>query len=819
MVPLRGKINKLPGVTFKTICILLLCIGSITGSCIAQTTVTGVIVGRNNAPVAHANVLLLHSKDSSLVKGMLAATDGNFIFENIPVGSYLITSTFVGYKQIWSSAFYVSDNKSLDIGKLTLTESARELNAVTVTAKKPLYEQKPDRLVINVQNSITSAGNTALDVLERSPGVLVDRQNNSISLKGKDGVALMINGKVNYMPVAAAMELLKGMSAGTIEKIELITTPPANFDAEGNAGYINIVLKTNDHFGANGSYSASLGYGKGLVGDASVNVNYRKGKINIFGNLSYSHVAKPLPISSYTMVSNQGTIRGFQFLGDRDETVRNINGRLGLDYQLNKKTVFGILLSGYDNRYEQVEKNEILLRKNNVLDTTSKQSNSELNHWQSIGVNLGMQHDFREGSKLAVNADYIYYKNDQPFHYHSAYYNSAKEFVYDEQKISTKITPIGFWIGALDYSQKLGKKVNMETGVKGTIADFKNDLGFERLKQGVWVIDTSLTTQYKLNENYAAIYTSFDWSIDENTKAKTGLRYEYTNSNLGSTQTKNIVDRHYGNLFPVITLSRTLDKNNSINLSYSKRISRPTFNNLAPYIYYVNENTIITGNPVLQPSVSHTITTDYTFKKYTLSLSFNKQDHAIAIFQPTVDSVANKVVLAPDNFKQKLLSALVTIPVEITNWWNMQYSITGIWQQVDASDNKGLTRNNANININVTQNFRLPDNISVELSGFYQSRRLEGIYTQKEYGSLNIGIRKKLPGTKGALTFSANNILDSQETVLTANYPEKNMVNGFNINFVQRTFRLTWTRSFGNTRVKERRERTTGAEDEKGRVQ
>jgi hypothetical protein len=813
------KLNLI-NIAVKTFSIFLVCSFIEANSCSAQSNITGTIVSKKDTPITHANVLLLKSKDSSLVKGILSAEDGTFVFENVPAGIYLITSTFTGFKQIYSAAFSIIDNRTKDLGKLMLSESFAEMNTVTVVGKKPLYEQKHDRLVINVQNSITSAGTSVLDVLERSPGIVVDRQNSVISMKGKDGVAIMIDGKINYMPASAVIELLQGMSSGSIEKIELITTPPSNLDAEGHGGYINIVLKNNDHVGTNGSFAASGGYGHGLVADASINVNHRKGKINVYGNFSFSRVEKPLPIYLHSKFSKDGNIYENFFIPDRNEVVTNMNSRIGLDYQLGKKTVFGILISGYDNRYTQEENNQLFMLKNNHLDTTVLQSNSELNHWQNIGGNLNMQHDFSERSKLSVNFDYIYYRNNQPFKYYSSYYNDSKVFIYDERKMSTKITPISFWIGALDYSKKIGNNLTMDIGVKETIADFLNDLGVQRYNQGIWVEDSVQSAKYKLNENYAAAYASFDLSINKNTRVKGGLRYEYTNSNLGNGPIKNIVDRHYGNLFPVLTFSHAFNDDNSINLSYNMRIARPTFNNLAPYVYYVNENTMFSGNQTLQPSISNTITADYTFKKYILSLSVSKEDNAIAIFQPTIDSVTGKVILRPENLKnQKLASATVPVPVEIGNWWIMQYSVTGIWQQITSNAAQPLNNSNVNVNINAVETFKLPKGISLEVSGFYQSQRLEGIYVQQAYGSLNFGIKKKLNGNKGSLIFSANNILVTQDKILYADYPERNLVTDFHINFVQRSFKLTYTRNFGNNKLKERIERSTGAEDEKGRVQ
>ncbi|HRN55823.1 MAG TPA: TonB-dependent receptor, partial [Agriterribacter sp.] len=217
---------------------------------IAQARIHGTVTDMNSIPLPDATVLLLQPADSALVKGTVTNSTGGYLFENIATGNYLISFSHTGFSPHYSTLFHVAaDVKNVENGTQQLERSGSTLTGVTITAKRPLYEQKPDRLTINVANSITSAGNTALQILERSPGVIVNRQSNTIAMLGKEGVRVMINGKLNYMPVSAVLQMLDGMSAGNIDRIELITTPPANFDAEGNAGYINIILKENNNLG------------------------------------------------------------------------------------------------------------------------------------------------------------------------------------------------------------------------------------------------------------------------------------------------------------------------------------------------------------------------------------------------------------------------------------------------------------------------------------------------------------------------------------------------------------------------------------------
>ncbi|HXO74891.1 MAG TPA: TonB-dependent receptor, partial [Puia sp.] len=272
----------------------------------AQGIIHGVVLDRSNKPLVGANVLLLHPADSSLAKGMVTNDLGVYSFGNVKPGPYILSFSAAGYEKVYSPALTISDKEKKELGTQVLAQASQQMADVTVTAKKPLFEQKIDRMIVNVEGNITATGSTILDVLERSPGVIIDRQNNSISLSGKNGVVVMINGKINRMPISAVIQMLSGMSAGNIEKIELITTPPANLDAEGNAGYINIVLKVNDSYGTNGSISATFGYGNRDMPQASLNFNHRQGRLNIYGDYSFSRVHAEQDWLFYHQVSNGG---------------------------------------------------------------------------------------------------------------------------------------------------------------------------------------------------------------------------------------------------------------------------------------------------------------------------------------------------------------------------------------------------------------------------------------------------------------------------------------------------------------------------------
>lgn len=788
----------------------------------AQSKIQGLVTDSQNAGIANANVLLLRSRDSLLTKGMVTSKSGAFAFENIAKGKYLITATFTGHDQVYSSPVEVMDKQGvINVGTLHLKAASLLLKDVTVTVKKPLFEQKVDRMVVNVANSITSAGSTALEVLERSPGIVVDRQNSVLSMNGKDGVVVMINGKINRMPISAVVQMLAAMTADNIEKIELITTPPANYDAEGNAGYINIVLKENTQYGTNGSYSLSGGYNKRETSEASINFNHRKGKVNLYGDYSISRLHSKQIFTFYHKVLYEGNVNETTSDALRDYVRLFNNGRLGLDYQVAKKTVIGALFSSYDNRFSLNSHNPGTVHSNQILDTIFKLNNKEVNDWFNYSANVNVQHNFSESEKLTFNLDYIHYKDNNPISYENQYYNGNNAFLYDQQLTSAKKTPINIWVAAVDYAKKLSKKVDMEAGVKSTLSKFNNDVEIDRLSGTAWVKDGSLSAIYDLKEKVYAAYTSFNISVDEKTSVKAGLRYEHTTSNLNSETQKNIVDRRYGNFFPSLFFSRTINDNNAFNLSYSRRITRPTFNDMAPFVIFMDPYTFFSGNPALQPSITDVGSVSYTYKKKMLSLSYSYDANPITNFAPKIDPATNIATLAAENQKnQQTFSANLSIPVELNKWWNMQFNASGNFQQLNGyykGDNIELKKDN--LSLNTTQSFKLPKQYSIELNGFYQTGALFGIYKVNSFGALNIGVQKKLKNEKSNFRFNANNVLNSLVFKPTIDLPDQNLVVKGVLHFQYPSFSVTFTHNFGNQKLKGTRQRSSSAEDEKARVQ
>lgn len=788
----------------------------------AQSKVQGVVVSETGQPLSRVSVALMNATDSVLVKAVLSDTIGAYQFSKIPKGIYFLNFTYTGFKQLYSLRYSITDDGETIIAGITkLPKETIQLNNVTVTVKKPLFEQKIDRLIINVQNSVTSAGGTALQVLERSPGVVVDRQNNTLSMNGKDGVLVMINGKENRIPVSALLQMLAGMNAGNIEKIELIAAPPANYNAEGNAGIINIVMVENNDDGIHGSLTFTLGAGKSKMASSGLNFNYRKGKANFYGDYSFSASDMYQLFLRHRQNDFAGHTKELERTNDRHPEIKNFSGRTGMDIQLSKKTALGAVVSGYVNNWDMKMDVQTNYFTDQQLDTIIRMKVDEKDYWKSYTANLNVYHVIRENENISVNLDYLYFRARNPVDYTTSFFNGTDDFLSREEMTTRKLTPIIFWIGSVDYNRKLGKNIQLQTGVKLTSSGFKNDILVQRLSQNDWVTDAGFSSNYELNEEVQAAYISISTPIGNKMNLKAGLRYENTQSVLLNTSShQKVVDRQYGRLFPSLFLNRKIDDNSSVNFYYSRRITRPTFNVLAPFTIFSDPYTLVTGNPALQPSIADVITAGYSYKKYIVSLSYTYDADAIARFQNIVDQTTNIETVSPENLESlQTLAFTMSAPITAAKWWVMQYNISGKWQQ-SKSIYKSLpiVVQQKNWRITGSQNFKLPKNFVFEISGFYQSADLSGRVIRKSFGSLDLGLQKKI-GDKGKIMITAIDILNTMRSRTYQDIQEQHFSTRANFQFTQRMFKLTYTQGFGNNKLKEKRKRADNAEEERKRVE
>ncbi len=762
----------------------------------------GIIKGKvideaTNNPMPFATIIL-KDVNNKYISGGITDDNGNFELENIALGKFTLEVQFIGYENYTQSVEFTEKNYSLDIGTIAIKDIGQNLDEIELKVDKPLYVQKVDRMVINVGSSILSSGSTALEVLERSPGISVNRQNNSISLVGKNGVRIMINGKISYMPQASIVQLLEGMSSDNIETIELITTPPANMDAEGNAGYINLVLKKRSDVGLNGSYSFSGGIGNGSTTQDNINFNFRKNKLNLYGNYSFSRRSQGQQFElGRTVLDENNNLIDLYTISYRDPVQRNHNVRLGLDYELTEKTIIGIIVDAYDQKWTMDALNESVETENGNPKSIVEVESDERNQWKHIGSNLNIKHNFQESEFISIDFDYLYFYNENPTNYLNSFYDENGDFVKKELTKSDKTTPLSAFVANADYSNQINEGFKLDTGVKAAFSSFENDVIVATFNGEEFIPDPTLTNFSELNETILAIYASTDFNISKKTNAKLGIRYEHTDSELDTDKEGKVVDRNYGEFFPSAFITHQVNDSLSFNLSYVRRITRPTFRDMAPFVIFFDPTTFFAGNPAIQPALSNAFKFATNYKSYLLSAEYSVEDGTIARFQQRYDEENDRLIFESGNLDEsRIFSVTLGLPIKINDWWNTQntfiYLNTKMENTVD--DVKRKYEQNT-FQLTSTQSFKITETLSSEINIFYNGPRIMGSLEIKSNFFMNFGVQKKLGERWGTLRFNINDIFESNQFQGTSSFPEQNLNTSGKLDFSNRTFVLTYFRN------------------------
>ena len=791
----------------------------------------GKVVDTQGGPLPFVNVLLLDAGDSAMISGSLSAADGSFRIENIKEGSYILHLKLIGYENWYSQTFaYSLAQPEKDFGALPLPEETILMDGVMVRGQRMQIEQSMEGTTLNVQSSMMSKGSSALQILERSPGVVLDQRNNELMLNGKSGTLIMINGRPVRMAPAEVLAMLEGMSADNLEKVELLANPSAKYDSDGSAGIINLVTKKKEEEGTNGSASVSSGYGWGAKQALSLNLNHRKGPVNYYGSYSfnYDHYFTDFRGTGFQTLPVLGGKVILDFTNNSERKRAGHNATLGLEKEFGNGIVAGgnVLYTSSIVKTNIYNDGNYLFEDNSFLHADINVSGRSLQN--NLNTSFFSEKRLKKDGKISFDANYLWYHNNAPTRAESVYLDEDRNPIIPENEVyangnrGESQTDINIGVVKLDFETKISDHLKLETGIKGTYSNTTNEAIIEHLRDGGWQAGEQNKSSLEVNEKIGASYLSLHLSFDSLTTLTTGLRYEYWDRDFSEQG----LDKRFGKFFPSAFLSRTLNPTSSLQLVYNRRITRPDYNDLTNFLRYNDPTSVFTGTPELEPAVSENLKLGYQFRDKNIALVYTHEANPIARFQISERSRSDLVVIAPQNLDYiRSLGIQSHIPFDITKWWDITTGGTISSRRFKLSyTRQPVTKDYIAYNLYLNQTFSLPKDFAVELSGIYNSVHYNGSVEVQGFGMLNFGLKKELKNNYGSLQFTITDLLESM--TIRSEYgalTEEAFGTRTKVKFQPesanaRIFRISWSKNFGNVKAKGSGQRQSGSQEEKSRI-
>ncbi|MBL0146777.1 MAG: TonB-dependent receptor [Chitinophagaceae bacterium] len=795
----------------------------------STTKITGQVLDNAGKSLANANVLLNKTKDSSLVKTAVSSSDGKFNFVGINAGEYFVAISSVGYQKNTSPSFTIADGETKIIPALTLSVSSKNLQSVVVESKKPMVEVKADKTIMNVEGTINAVGNDALELLRKAPGVMIDKDDN-LSLAGKNGVQVYIDGKPSPLSGADLAAYLKSLQSSQIEAIELITNPSAKYEAAGNAGIINIKLKKNKNFGTNGNVNAGYNIGTYAKYNGGLSLNNRNAKMNVFGNYNYSQA---LNENNFVLSRTQGdsTFNQTNHMLNRNKGSHNF--KAGADFFVNKKSTIGLIINGNisSNQMETDGPMHISYKPTNTLVKILKASSSSKMQRDNVNFNLNYRYAVTGGKELNIDADYGFFNLGNNQFQPNNYYD-ASGTVKLSSNVYRMISPADIDIASFktDYEQNFKKG---RLGLGGKIGFVNTDNNFKRYDViGITdVYDKDRSNRFVYKENINAVYANYNRPF-KGFMLQAGLRIENTNSKGVSSGLKyntptstyvvydSTIKKNYTDFFPSVAI--TLNKNpmKQWGFTYSRRIDRPAYQDLNPFEFKLNDYTFMKGNTELKPQYTNSFGITNTYK-YRLTTQLN-YSHVKNIFTQMPDTTEkSKSFLTKRNLAtQDIISLNVSYPYQY-KWYSFFANVNSYYSMYKADFGGGDRKVNLDVlalTFYMQNSFKLGKGYTAELSGFYASPTIwQGTFKSIGMYSIDGGLQKTILKGKGNLKAAVSDIFQLMKFKGTVDFSgQQSTASG---RWESRQFKLNFSYRFGNNQVKASRQRKVGIEEENKRTE
>lgn len=788
-------------------------------------SINGLVLDADKKPVDAAIVSLVKSRDLSLVKTIFTESNGRFEFLSLATDSFKVMINHPGYKNYLKTIVLNPETDVLELPAIELESEGKKLQEVTVTTKVPFVVKKIDRTVVNPEALISNAGGNAMDVLSKSPGIMID-ENGTIKLKGKSGVAVYIDDKPTYLSGAELESYLKSLPAESIKQIEIMTTPPAHYEAAGNSGIINIKTKRSKLKGFNGNLSANYGQSRYSRSNDNLGLNYTSKKISVFSNMSFGLYNGFHDLTIQRKYKNEdGSIKS---IFDQNTYMRRANqsfgARLGVDYYVNDKTTVGIMSRGMYNTSPSASFNKAhLINSDGSLNSLVIADNHDETEFKNGTMNLNLRHQFDStGKKITFDLDYVSYSTQTDQSFKNDVYLPDGTNIYKDEQGGDLPSVINIYAFKTDYSQPLKNNANFDAGLKTSYTQTDNDAVYTITQNDVTEPNYNLSNHFKYDEMINAAYVNYTKGF-KRMDLQAGLRFESTQ--LDGRQLGNALKpasgfkRTYNSLFPTFYWSYKLDTaaSNILTLSYGRRINRPFYKDLNPFISPLDKYTFYEGNPYLKPTFANNLSLAYTYKNlFTTTFSYNNSLNQI---QETIEINNGIYYSRPGNIGSSVqynLSLEAGIPV--TKWLT-----TNIYSEVQYAEYKSqlytetLNSKGTYWFFSANNNFQLGKGWSAELSGQYITNFIDSQFSFGDYGYVTIGCQKKILKDKGSLKLSLSDVFFTNRIRGRINNLYLTDANWYGPSDT-RVASLTFSWRFGKVTNSKPKHTGSGSETEQGRV-
>ena len=782
---------------FVTLALLLTSLSSL-----AQ--ITGSVQNADSKPATFAALKLLRAADSSFVKGTVADADGRYTLTNVPAGTYLVQASFVGMTNATVPATVLPGQATYP-EPMVLRANDQTLATVTVRAQRPYIEQQADKVVLNVAGNASAQSKTAYELLQQAPGVVID-PNDNLRMAGKQGVNVFIDGKPSNLSARDLANLLRATPAANIATVELISNPSARYDAQGGAGIINLRFRRDKSLGLNGNASAGYGQSDHYRTNAAVDLNYRAKRLNLYGNLSGSDNFQNTRVGIDRRAGGARFVqRGF----DSDGT-RAVVYKAGADYAIGDRHTVGLIVTGNGGKNEfDTYTTTTIFGTRNVPDSSLTNRVNSPSQANRINAALNYQYADTLGLNFYVDADYTRFNNTAPSQILSDYAGASRQLLFSRQNQFTATTGITIQTYRADLTKEWkAAKLTLEMGLKHTDVAADNELlAFTGVENRA---DVNRTNRFSYREVVSAAYASLNRRMGKLT-VQAGLRAEKSTVQGRSVDLLNRrIDRPdtaYLNFFPTAYVQYQVSKNGQVSANYGRRIGRPNYQDMNPFVYQIDPYTSQRGNPFLRPSYSHNAELSYTYKwAMTVKIGYSTTtDFSTDVIR---QEGLNGYQTVANVGRADVLNLSLNTPIPINKWWNAYLYAGATWNHFRGSITTGESFDERAFAFNgyMQHSFTLSKVWEAQVSGFWNAPTRQTIYQIGGLGALNLNVQKKVLQDRGRLTLGIDDVLNTMRWKQSGEFS-----GGANFDIYRkwesRRATLRFSYRFGSNEVKQARER------------